>query len=96
VELFLGREEEALGRSAEARRHYEQAAELYPSAQWPKLALSRLARQTGDRASAQGALLNPAAVSDVDVSDPWWTFFRPHTEDAGALMERMRKIGMTQ
>jgi tetratricopeptide (TPR) repeat protein len=96
AELFLGREEEALGRNAEARRHYEQAGKLYPNAQSPRLALSRLARQTGDRASAQRALLNLVAVSDADASDPWWAFYRPHTEDAGALMERMRKIGMTQ
>jgi tetratricopeptide (TPR) repeat protein len=96
AELFLGREEEALGRSAEARRRYAQAAELYPGAQSPRLALSRLARQTGDRASAQRAIQNLAAVSAVDSQDPWWEFYGPHNDDAGTLMERMRKIGITQ
>jgi hypothetical protein len=96
AELFLGREEQALGRTAEARRHYELAADLYPGAQSPRLALSRLARQTGDRASAQRALRNLGALSDVDSLDPWWGFYRPHSEDAAALMERMRKIGRNQ
>ncbi len=83
AELFLGREEEALGRRDEARRHYERAAELYPNAQSPRLALSRLARQTGDRASAQRALQTLASVSDVDRADPWWLFYEPHKDDAG-------------
>ncbi len=93
AELFLGREEEAFGRSAEARRRYEQAAELYPGAQSPRLALSRLARQTGDRASAQGALQTLASVSDFNRADPWWLFYEPHAEDAVVLIQRMRQIG---
>ena len=93
AELFLGREEEALGRSAEARRRYEQASDLYPSAQSPRLALSQLARQTGDRASAQRSLQSLAAVADIDASDPWWDFYQPHKDDADTLMDRMRQIG---
>jgi tetratricopeptide (TPR) repeat protein len=96
AELFLGREEEALGRAAEAIRHYELAAGLYPGAQSPRLALSRLAGQTGDRASAQRSLRYLAASPDADSSDPWWEFYRPHQHDAAILMDRMRRIGTTQ
>ena len=59
AELFLGRAEQALGRHAEARRLYEHAADLYPSAQSPRLALSQLARQTGDRASRAAIAAEP-------------------------------------
>ena len=93
AELFLGREEESLGRRAEARRHYERAAELYPNAQSPQLALSRLARQTGDHAAAQRSLQSLASVADSDASDPWWGFYQPHKGDADILMQRMRQIG---
>jgi tetratricopeptide (TPR) repeat protein len=93
AELFLGREEEALGRRDEARRHYQRASELYPNAQSPTLALSRLARQTGDRPSAQRSLVALAAMNDVDRADPWWLYYAAHKDDAAALMERMRQIG---
>jgi tetratricopeptide (TPR) repeat protein len=92
--LFLGREEEALGRSADARRRYEQAADLYPNAQSPRLALSRIARQTGDRTAAQRSLQTLAsAVGHDDATDPWWGFYQPHKDDADMLIERMRQIG---
>ncbi len=91
--LLLGREEEALGRRDEARRRYEQAAGLYPSAQSPRLALSRLAQHTGDRAGAQLSLRNLVRVSGRDPSDPWWEFYEPHKEDADILVTRMRQIG---
>jgi tetratricopeptide (TPR) repeat protein len=93
AELFLGREEEALGRHQEAARCYERAADLYPSAQSPRLALSRLARQTGDRVTAQYALRVLADETGVERVDPWWEFYEPHKDDAEVLMDRMRKIG---
>ena len=93
AELFLGRAQEALKRRDEARRHYERAAVLYPRAQSPRMALSRLARQTGDIASAQRALESLAAAADLDRDDPWWSFYEPHQDDAEPLMERMRQIG---
>ena len=95
AELFLGREEEALGRSAEARRRYEQAAELYPDAQSPRLALSRLARQTGDRASAQDVRCRASPLwRAVDrIRSMVGLFYEPHKDDAEVLMRRMRQIG---
>ena len=93
AELFLGRAEQVLGLRDEAKRRYEQAADLYPTAQSPLLALGGLARQTGDRAGAQRSLGNLAAVSSAEPSDPWWEFYQPHKADADQLVERMRQIG---
>jgi tetratricopeptide (TPR) repeat protein len=94
AELFLGRAEHALGRHAEARRLYEHAAELYPNAQSPKLALSHVARQTGDRFGAQQSLNRLIAAPTATPSDPWWFYYQPHRDDADALMNRMREIGV--
>jgi len=93
AELFLGRAEAAIGRRDEARWHYERAASLYPNAQSPLLALSGLARQTGDRASAQRSLASLVAVNDSEPFDPWWEFYQSHKDDADALMARMQQIG---
>jgi tetratricopeptide (TPR) repeat protein len=95
TELFLGRQEQALGRPDEAKRRFENAAALYPSAQSPWLALSQFARQAGDRRSALRALQKVTARSSSGViaEDPWWLFYEPHLGDAEALMDQMRKIG---
>ena len=92
AELFLGRAEEALGQRAEARRRYEHAADLYPTAQSPHLALSLLAQNSGDRASAQRALGNLSAGVDRERIDPWWLFYEAHNDDAAVLMERLRGV----
>jgi tetratricopeptide (TPR) repeat protein len=92
-ELFLGRQEDALGRRGEAKRRFENAAALYPMAQSPQLALSQLARQSGDQAGAQRALQHVwAASSTGDRTDPWWDYYQPHVEDAEPLMDQMRKL----
>ena len=93
AELFLGRAEAAMGRRDEARWHYERAASLYPNAQSPLLALSGLARQTGDRASAQRSLASLVAANDAEPFDPWWEFYQSHKDDADVLMARMHQIG---
>ena len=94
AELFLGREEHALGRREEARRHYENAAELYPKAQSPRLALSELARQAGDRNTAL-QVLRPLSAGSVALgrqTDPWWQYYEVHSDDAEPLMAAMRKL----
>ncbi len=95
AELFLGRQEHALGRRAEAQRRYENAAEIFPDAQSPRLALSHLAGQAGDRAAALRALRNITAPVGADDrrNDPWLYYYRPHLEDAGPLMREMRGLG---
>jgi tetratricopeptide (TPR) repeat protein len=96
AELFLAREEHVLGWRSEAERHYENAAALYPTAQSPRLALSYLARQSGNRAAATrhlATIARRAPGSNVDPSDPWWFYYEPHKADAAALMNQMRQMG---
>jgi hypothetical protein len=78
AELFLGRAEESLGNRVAARDHYGRAAELYPQAQSPLLALALLARQFGDRAGAQSAMRQVLALSQARdmAADPWWRYYR--------------------
>lgn len=88
AELLLGREEEALGRFDAARERFQAAADLYPRAQSPHLALSRLARQSGDRQAALGALQKLIALpaSELVRADPWWRYYDSHAEDADDLL----------
>jgi len=76
AELFLGNEEQALGGRDAARAHYNQASALFPTAQSPRIALSALARQRGDRVEALAAMrhvLNLPA-DERRREDPWWSY----------------------
>ena len=77
AQLILGREEEAIGNLDTARTAYERAAGLRPNAQTPRLALSFLARRTGNRAAAQRELQTLAGLPDAEArrDDPWWKYF---------------------
>jgi thioredoxin-like negative regulator of GroEL len=92
AQLFLGREQQALGSRQDARRWYENAAELYPTAQSPQLALGHLTRESGDRTGALEALRG-VSRSHLDRTDPWWAYYEPHLDDADALMDKMRGLG---
>jgi hypothetical protein len=74
--LFLGREEEMLGRRDAARVAYERAAAMFPLAQSPLIALSHLARDAGERdralASIQRVLDLP--LNEMDRRDPFWVY----------------------
>jgi tetratricopeptide (TPR) repeat protein len=99
-ELFLGREEEALGNGEDAKRHFQNAAELYPRAQSPRLALSELARRSGDRAGALRALrgvtsVRSTALNDAEHTDPWWDYYEVHQDDTEPLMGQMRTLAGT-
>jgi len=78
AQLFLGQAEESLGNRAAAGDHYRQAATLYPRAQSPRLALSLLAREIGDRAGAQQAMRQLMALPARRVleDDPWFAYYR--------------------
>ena len=96
-DLFLGAEEEALGRFEAARAAYERARRAYPRAQSPYLALSKLARRTGDRA---GALRTTEEMFDLSKdparNDPWWSYFvvgARHAEDWLDALRRPFKRG---
>jgi tetratricopeptide (TPR) repeat protein len=99
AQLFLGAEEEALGRLQQARAAYASAAALYPRAQAPRLALSQLRHRSGDRVAAREALA-PALQPGVDdrTDDPWWTYRSApgrHTDDLLAVVYRQLEAGGT-
>ena len=91
--LFLGDEEQELGHRDAARDAYARAAALYPRAQTPWLALSHLARRSGDRAAAlkaiQYVLALPAAARERD--DPWWMYLAGQGRLAEALLAELWK-----
>jgi tetratricopeptide (TPR) repeat protein len=91
--LFLGVEEEALGRDADARTAYERARKLRPGAQAPSLSLSQLARRAGDRlraiAELRAVLALPAdAVSRYDLL---WDYHGARTSEADILFAELRR-----
>ncbi len=94
AELFLGRAEAATGNTAAARGRFERAAELYPKAQSPRLALALLApdRAGRDRArrDLQDVLSLPAA--ERELSDPWWDYFGWQNRDAEALRAELYRL----
>jgi tetratricopeptide (TPR) repeat protein len=92
--LFLGAAEEALGNRDAARVAYERAAEGFPMAQSPLLALSQLARRYGDRPGALRAIDRLFAFAEEDRSkedDPWWSYYVAQARDAEDLVEAMRQ-----
>jgi hypothetical protein len=90
--LFLGAEEEALGRLDPARQDFERAAAAWPVAQSPYLALSQLARRSGDRQGAIRAVQQVFALPAVkeDREDPWWTYFEEPGGTSDSLVFGLR------
>ena len=91
--LFLGGAREALGRHQAAVESFQRAAALYPAAQSPHVALSRLARASGNHAGAvaslQKILVMPREESARE--DPWWRYLRPGETDPAALLSAWRR-----
>ncbi len=86
--LLLGREEQTLGQREAARRAFARALALYPGAQSPRLGLSQLARDEGDRAAAL-ASLEPFRERPSKVEDPWWSYAERHSPDVDQLFAEM-------
>ncbi len=86
--MLLGDEEQALEHRDAARECYERAAEDYPEAQSPLLALSHLALRSGDRAAAiqaAGHLMRlPVDGREDDAGDPWPEYYARAGSRAGA------------
>lgn len=91
--LFLGREEEALGNREAARAAYQRAGALYPLAQSAPIALSHLARESGERdqalASVQRVLDLPA--DEDDRQDPFWVYHFIQGRHLDELREQLYK-----
>jgi tetratricopeptide (TPR) repeat protein len=92
--LLLGRSQWTLGRPGEAESAYLRAAELFPEAQSPRLGLSQVAHDRGDRTRAL-AYLSPLQKPPRDREDPWWKYNRTHVPDAieltTTLVQRLSK-----
>jgi tetratricopeptide (TPR) repeat protein len=91
--LFLGGEFEALGNGTEARRSYERAVALHPTAQSPLFGLSRVADQAGDRVAAREAIGRVLMLppDDMERADPWWVYDAVHARAVDRLLEELRR-----
>jgi VWFA-related protein len=91
AEMFYGAAAEELGQRARAQASYARAAELYPDAPSPRLALSQLALHDNDQAAAldavQRAMQPPPGGRDRD--DPWWRYHAIQGRDASAWFARL-------
>jgi Flp pilus assembly protein TadD len=88
--MFLGAEAGALGLTDEAQQAYTRAAELYPLAQSPRLAMSTLAASLGDRAAALSTI-QPVLTRDEPqlADDPWWSYYTSQTRSLEAIVTAM-------
>ena len=91
-QMFLGAEAAALDLVDESRRAYERAAELYPDAQSPHLAIGALAARTGDRAGALSAI-QPVLTGDDPLrsDDPWWSYYTSQARDLVGIVEALHE-----
>jgi tetratricopeptide (TPR) repeat protein len=91
--LFLGDEEQALGRFEPARQAYERAAALFPRAQSPWLALSRMAWRRGDKGGGVAASrrLFELVPDNDNFDDPWWQYFQVHGVSSDVLLGDLRR-----
>jgi tetratricopeptide (TPR) repeat protein len=91
--LYLGNELAKLDRRGEAREQFERAAALYPNAQSPLFALSRLAHRNGDLKNAFLPLQQAfkSAAKELSISDPWWMYDLSHVRDVSMLVAEMQK-----
>jgi tetratricopeptide (TPR) repeat protein len=91
VQLFLGAEEEALGRFDAARAAYETAAAIYPTSQAPRIGLIELARRRGDRLSALRVLQEMFDLPSFEPGrdDPWWAYDTAQARDTNDLLAEL-------
>jgi tetratricopeptide (TPR) repeat protein len=89
--LLLGREEQAAGNGDAARRAFERAAALFPSAKSPRIALSHLALMRGDRQEAVTVLAPAGGATPMADEDPWDVIHRLHDPFAHELIARFRQ-----
>lgn len=92
--LFLGAEEQALGDRVAARGFYEQALKYRQRAQSPHLALSLLARATGDRGRALDEVRAVFGLPPDEAMryDPLWDYYGPPSTKADTLFAQLRAL----
>jgi len=90
IHLIRGDAERALKQYLAAQASYQQALDLFPSAQSARLALGHLARLRADRDGAL-ALLQPALTAPPPRDDdPWWEYHRGDGRNAEVLFRQLR------
>jgi hypothetical protein len=89
-ELFLGAEAEMLGEGKLARSSYERAATLYPRAQSPRIALSRLLHGDGAKADALSQVRSALDGPRQDIDDPWWAYSSAAGRHVARSLEELR------
>jgi tetratricopeptide (TPR) repeat protein len=89
-QLFLGREEQALGNVSRARAAFQEASRLFPRAQSPQLSLSQLSVLEGRPDNAEQALRSVFSAPQSDaVVDPWVDYAFSHLRDLRSLMRQV-------
>jgi len=73
--MFLGDELQATRQNEAAVVAYRRAADLYPRAQSPRLALVCLARRVSSRASGFDLMQQTLGQPRVEADDPWWRYY---------------------
>ena len=93
--LFLGRALEASNDAQAAAEAYRSAAALFPKAQSPHLAISRLAADGGDTRAAHERVDRVLRNSNDEAGrfDPWWLYHRCSGRDANVIYEEFSKRG---
>lgn len=89
--LFLADLAEARGEPERAQSRYLQALVLYPEAQAPMLALSRLQDQAGDTAGAHGWLERSLKAVNGKRLDPWWLYGKAPVSRFNDMIDALRK-----
>ena len=83
--LFGGRAAQALGRLAEARRHYTEASQVFPEAQSALLAGSQAALLAGDVTAALALTQQLGERTASVTADPWWSYLFGAGRDLNGL-----------
>ena len=85
--------ERELGLGDEARQAYTRAADLYPLAQSPRLALSALAMSRGDRAGALSTIQPVLSRDEAQTADdPWWSYYTSQARAAEGIVNALYQI----
>jgi tetratricopeptide (TPR) repeat protein len=92
AQLFLGAALDALADRDGARAAYERAAELFPSAQSPHVALSALARRAGNRTSALAEIRQVFEAGEQGPDDPWWTYHVAQGRNVDELLGELQRM----
>ena len=96
--LAFGQAAEAAEKVAVARDAYARAANLFPRAQSPLLALLRLARERADDAEAKQVMNRLARLPAEERAriDPWWDYFDCHGRFRDEERERLWALYRTK